>query len=292
MSKLFKVNEEFATVKTVEELITKAGLDWTVEQTAVYREDGKKIPNAFANVRKDTDHVFGIVSSRYKIVQNKDAFTFVDNLVGDVKFEDAGSLFGGAWVYLQADLDDRYLTEYDNNVQCKLVFTNGHDGFGALKVNIVPIIDGKVFNIPAKGVKRNFNANHTTKIAQRMALAKNTLDVAKSYLKAVMNDTVTLGKTRITETQKTAFVEAMFPVTNQTTDRSYNNLMEKREDLKARIKSDTALGLVLATSDFIENADAQRKTKTYADKKYQTVVANNTMLDKAYKLAFKMFVEA
>ncbi|HEY5262377.1 MAG TPA: DUF932 domain-containing protein [Solirubrobacteraceae bacterium] len=57
----------------------------------------EEIPGFFATVRQDTREVLGIVGERYRIVQNHEAFTFIDQLLGSsINFETAGSLHGGA----------------------------------------------------------------------------------------------------------------------------------------------------------------------------------------------------
>lgn len=290
MAHLYKVDEQFKNVKTTDELLSKAGLDWEVESQPIYREDGKLIDVAKVNVRLDNDYILGVVGAKYEVVQNREAFAFIDNLVGEVVFENAGELFGGKFVFVQADLASRYLVDYGEEVDCKLVFTNGHDGTAAVRANIIPIISGKTFNVPVHGVKRNFTGLHTKNVKSKMLFAKNTMDVAHSYLKAVMNDTLILGTVVVSEMQKQAFVEALLPITNQATERSYNNMIERRAELLARIEVDTVLGLVLGVSDFIENAEPNRKTKTYEDNLFANVVNNKTLLDKAYKLAYKMFV--
>ena len=46
-----------------------------------------------ANVRDTNQSVLGVVSNRYRIVQNEEAFAFTDKLLGEsVKYETAGSL--------------------------------------------------------------------------------------------------------------------------------------------------------------------------------------------------------
>lgn len=79
---------------TSRDAIREAGLDWTVEQQKVYTEgpevvdeDGISrpqiaIPNMLANVRSDTRTVLATVSQAYSVVQNADAFDFLDSLVG------------------------------------------------------------------------------------------------------------------------------------------------------------------------------------------------------------------
>ena len=73
----------------VEESLTSAdalkvaGLDWTVESKPIFTAESLEIPGYKANVRNIDGKVLGIVSDRYKIVQNSDAFTFTDSLIGE-----------------------------------------------------------------------------------------------------------------------------------------------------------------------------------------------------------------
>ena len=53
-----------------------AGLDWKVIQKEVRTEDGAWIAGYKANIRSTDGSVLGIVSDRYKVVQNEDAFRF------------------------------------------------------------------------------------------------------------------------------------------------------------------------------------------------------------------------
>lgn len=287
---LFTTNETYKEITTVDELLTAAKLDWTVEQMDIFREDGLQIANTKANIRKDTNQVLGIVTTQYKPVQNKDAFDFVQDLVGDVTFDNAGEISEGRFVYLQANLDERYLTDYDDNVKCKLVFTNGHNGKVAVKANIVPMVDNKPLNLPIAGAKRSFNANHTKKVDARMKVAKNTLDITKSYLAAVMRETITLGKIAVTDTQVEAFTEALFPVTNQLNDRAYNTVIARRADFINRVDTHTVLGLVLAASDMVQNPTVYRNTKNYDENAYGNFFQTTTLVDTAYKLANKIFI--
>ena len=70
---------------TSEEAIKKAGLDWEVVQRKLYTEDGMRVNNVMANVRDSDQRVMGIVSNKYSVLQNSDAFAFTDSLVEMVK---------------------------------------------------------------------------------------------------------------------------------------------------------------------------------------------------------------
>src|ERR1051326_1240365 len=80
---------------TAQEAIQAAGLDYKVKlkpvKTIVNRKH-KVVPNTFATVRTDTSEILGVVGSRYEPIQNKDAFSFFDALVGsdEAIYETAG----------------------------------------------------------------------------------------------------------------------------------------------------------------------------------------------------------
>ena len=86
-----------------------AGLDWTVQRKPIQVCGGRKVDNFFANVRSSDGAVLGVVSDRYQVVQNAEAFAFTDALIGgegQVHYETAGSLMGGRKIWLLAKLPD------------------------------------------------------------------------------------------------------------------------------------------------------------------------------------------
>lgn len=83
------------------EALELAGLDWQVESRNIYSGTGAMIPGYRANVRSTDNAVLGVVSDRYRIVQNEEAFQFTDDLLGEgVTYETAGSLQGGKKVWI------------------------------------------------------------------------------------------------------------------------------------------------------------------------------------------------
>ena len=98
---------------TSSEAIQHAGLDYIVEKRPLFTYDtanyiGKTadniiipeitVPNFFATVRADTEQVLGVVGNDYEVVQNRDAFSFFDAIVGGgegILYETAGALGNG-----------------------------------------------------------------------------------------------------------------------------------------------------------------------------------------------------
>ena len=65
------------------EALEAAGLDWKVIQKEICTQEGRLIPGFKANVRDRDQRVLGVVTNRYKVVQNEDAFAFTDQLLGE-----------------------------------------------------------------------------------------------------------------------------------------------------------------------------------------------------------------
>jgi phage/plasmid-like protein (TIGR03299 family) len=137
--KLGTVIEQAATSA---EAIGLAGLDWRVEQWPVRAFDPDNqsteagIPDVVANVRTDTKAVLGVVGRRYRVFQNREAFDFMDALVGDklAIYETAGSLHGGRRVWMLARIPKEYRAGADDLIKPYVLLTNTHDGSQALRM--------------------------------------------------------------------------------------------------------------------------------------------------------------
>ena len=117
-----------------------AGLDWQVVQEPIYTgADKKEIIECYKATVRDSDRsVLGVVTDRYKIVQNEEAFAFTDELLGEgVRYETAGSLSGGRKVWLLAHLPHEYIISGER-ISPYLVFSNSHNGSGAIKAGSRP----------------------------------------------------------------------------------------------------------------------------------------------------------
>ena len=147
---------------TSEEALEESGLNWTVAQKPVYTSGGILIPNYKANIRSSDNQVLGVVTDRYRIVQNQDAFAFTNSLIGEgVKYETAGSLQSGRKVWLLVKLPDKYIVNGDQ-IEPYIVFSNSHDGSSAIRV--VRVVCQNTLNLALSSTKRSWSAKHTQAI--------------------------------------------------------------------------------------------------------------------------------
>lgn len=165
-----KVNE----APTSKDALIYAGLNWKVVQNNVYTQDGSLISGYKANIRSTDRSVLGIVSDRYKIVQNQDAFQFTDDLLGEgVTYETAGSLQGGRKVWMLAKMPHRYIISGDE-IEPYLVVMNSHDGSSGIKVAMTPIrvVCQNTLNLALGSAKRIWTTKHTENVMSRVYEAR------------------------------------------------------------------------------------------------------------------------
>lgn len=74
--------------ESLEKVLALSGLDWNVYQQTMIADNGIPIDRFRANIRNIDDRVFGIVTDKYRVVQNEEAFTFTDELLKCCKMEE------------------------------------------------------------------------------------------------------------------------------------------------------------------------------------------------------------
>jgi phage/plasmid-like protein (TIGR03299 family) len=136
-----KLGKELGKIATAAEALAASGLDWTVSKRPVFLEGGVKIEDHLAVVRDDTNAPLGIVGHMYKPLQNKEAFSFFDAVVGEKAaiYHTAGSLRGGQLTWILAKLPGSIRVVKDDLVDKFLLLTNAHNGLRAARMMFTPI---------------------------------------------------------------------------------------------------------------------------------------------------------
>lgn len=276
------------------EALTAAGLDWNVIQEPIYTEEKELIEGYKANVRDIDRQVLGVVTDRYKIVQNQEAFAFTDELLGEgVRYETAGSLQGGRKVWLLAHLPHEYIISGER-ISPYLVFFNSHDGSGAIKAAITPIrvVCQNTLNLALSTAKRSWSMIHTGDIKGKMQEAKDTLFMAEKYMDNLGKEFETLRRKKLTDEQVLEYIEILLPLEEDSTPQQIRNMKRLREDMKMRYfdapdlkdVGKNAYAFVNAVSDFATHAEPLRRTTNYKENLFARTVEGNPLIDKAYQM--------
>ena len=271
-----------------------AGLDWRVLQKDVYTADGSPIPGYKVNLRNTDNAALGIVSDKYKVVQNKEAFQFTDDLLGEgVTYETAGSLQGGRKVWMLAKMPHRYIIAGDE-ITPYMVVMNSHDGSSGIKVAMTPIrvVCSNTLNLALNSARRIWTTKHTENVMSRVHEARETLLLAETYMGELGKGIDTLSKIKLSDKKVMDFMAEFFPVEQDMPEAQRKNNQKLLADMKRRYFDApdlTHVGrngyrFINAVSDFATHADPIRKTKNYNENLFLRTVEGNPMIDKAYKM--------
>lgn len=271
-----------------------AGLDWEVAQEPIFTEAGDTIAGYKVNVRDRDRKVLGVVSDRYRIVQNREAFSFTDALLGNgVRYETAGSLQEGKRVWLLARLPREYIIAGER-ISPYLVFSNSHDGSGAVRVALTPIrvVCNNTLNLALERASRSWSMIHTGNISDKMQEAKDTLFMAETYMDSLGEEFERLRRQKVTDSQLKEYVEQLLPLEKEATPMQEKNTMKLREDMLRRYYDapdlrgvgNNAYRFINAVSDFATHAKPLRRTANYNENLFMRTMDGNPMIDRAYQL--------
>lgn len=273
--------------------LKQAGLDWHVEQRDLFTTAGK-VDGFKANIRSTDDAVLGVVTDRYKIVQNEEAFAFTDNLLGEgVKYETAGSLQGGKKVWLLARLPREYIMSGER-ISPYLVFSNTHDGSGAVRVAVTPIrvVCNNTLNLALNTASRSFSMVHTGDIKGKINEAKQTLFMADAYMEELGREFERLRNHSLTEKKVKEYIEQLLPIEKDAGFVTAKNIKKLRDDIRLRYYEapdlkrlgDNAYRFINAVSDFATHANPIRRTRNYNENLFMRTYEGNPVIDRAYQL--------
>ena len=244
---------------------------------------------------RETDRkVLGVVTERYKVIQNEEAFAFTDALLGEgVRYETAGSLQGGRKVWVLAHMPHEYIISGER-ISPYLLFSNTHDGSGAVKVALTPIrvVCNNTLNLALSTAKRCWSTIHTGDIQNKMQEAKNTLLLAETYMDSLGKEFENLRMKKLNDKQVMEYIEILLPIEDGSTPQQIRNMKRLQEDMKARYfdapdlkgVGRNAYRFINAVSDFATHAEPLRKTVNYKENLFARTMEGNPVIDKAYRM--------
>ncbi|MCM1525450.1 MAG: DUF945 domain-containing protein [Ruminococcus sp.] len=276
------------------EALEASGLNWRVIQKPIMTSSYEPVSGYKANVRESDNKVLGVVTDRYKVVQNSEAFAFTDSLLGEgVKYETAGSLQDGRKIWILAKLPDKYIIEGEQ-IAPYLVFSSSHDGNGSIKVAMTPVrvVCQNTLNIALSTAKRMWSTVHVGDLAHKMDEAHNTLLLAEKYMGKLGTEFANLRRVKLSDQKVTEYIELLLPMDDNPTATHRKNIERIREDLKMRYFDAPDLKhlgkngyrFINAVSDFATHAKPLRETANYRENVFAKTIEGNPLIDKAYEM--------
>ena len=293
--------EEIVDAKSYNDVLVQAGLNWTVSSHDTFTEfNGQsiKIPNTKTIVRTEDQKPLGIVSSKYKLLNNEDAFAFTEELLsgGHIQFIRGGSYKGGSATWLEGKLSGDYSVLGDKT-DCYLVFMNSHDGTGSVRCMILPtrIACSNVLNISirkASQAHRSWRCTHAGDVLRKVDEARAVLMNGSKYMQAIQEEAERLNRIKLPDKVVVDFVNRLYPITDKMSDRIKSNTELRRNELLTVYKEkddlanlgNTGYRFVSAVADYVDHSVDLRNTTTSVMNRYITVAKGSPLVDKAYSM--------
>ena len=174
------------------------------------------------------------------------------------------------------------------------MFSNTHDGSGAVKVAVTPVrvVCNNTLNLALSTAKRSWSMVHTGDIKGKIEEAKETLFFAEKYMDELGKEFEQLRDKKMTDAKVAEYIELLLPVENGATGQQVKNIQKLREDMKARYYDapdlkqvgNNAYRFINAVSDFATHANPLRKTANYQENLFGRTIDGNPLIDRAYQL--------
>ena len=271
--------------RDLEGVLQASGLDYTVVKEPVFARPDRGdnllslIPNRFITMRENDGHMYDIVSDKFEIVQNREAFDFVNYMGEDLQFEKAGETDNGM-VYIIAKLPE--VDILGDAFVPHVIFRNGFTGKIKITAAICPLrlVCQNQFNFAFRNTQNSTTIRHVQNAHDKLEEAREVLKMSADYM-AELNAMaqqyvgIKLGKKDLDRV-----LDNMFPIVDPENMNAFkrHQLEEQREKFKSAYLADdnyhfrgTAWGMINAYTDFITHKAPQGNTSTKEEGKFMTV---------------------
>ena len=284
-------------VNSAHDLMVKAGLDWkvTLENVFINPTDPLEVPDRYATVKwtNATVEPLAVVGSRYKVLQNDEIFSCLDDIVNnsDARYGAAGELKGGNVVWATIELPAN-VTVGDDPHNAYVVARTSHDG--SMPFQMTPVvnrlsctnqINAAMMSGKAKGIYYRVKHSPNSSI--------NPDDIRKAF--KIMNEDVQkyatvssfLRSIEFSNEEFKNFVKRVYPLPSKIEFSPFEMLSAGERTSKTRAERNRLNAIKVWTGD-TNTQDNIRGTKFGA---FQAIVEATDHFSKSYeKQASKMIL--
>lgn len=277
VSTFANIGTDISTCKTSEEVLNAARLNYDVIKKGIKYEDldGSDCiyPDKVLTMNASNGDIFGVVSSKYEICQNRDAFNFIDYIGSDnegFEYVKAGEISTGisrGLVYIIAKIPD--ITLMGDQITPYIIFQNSHDGMNSVKATVSPlrIVCQNQFNLAFHESSNTVRIVHSSQMDTRLVTARNMMHDVATYMSTFEDTAQQLATKKVTYDQVIKIFNDVFKYDpEKMTQRQAVNFEMNRAEFLSCYKADdnqnftgTAWGVMNGAADYLTHHTGQRK---------------------------------
>jgi phage/plasmid-like protein (TIGR03299 family) len=256
--------------KDMEQVLKASGLDYEVVKMPISVLGSEEaIPNRFITGRPENGgfKLYDVVSDKFEIVQNRDAFDFVNYMGDELRFLKAGETQSGM-VYIIGALPE--VDILGDKFTPHVLFRNGFDGKVKITAAICPLrlVCQNQFNFAFKDTQNTITIRHVRNAESKLAEARETLKLSADYMQELNAMAERFAAIKIGEGGVEKIAKYLFPIPEDTAINPFKrkNLENQRQAfITAHEQEDnrnfkgTAWGLINAYTDMITHKEPAGK---------------------------------
>lgn len=239
-------------VSDVEEVLKLGGLDFDVIRRPVEFRNSVDGPNRvlgdhFVTVRQDTGAGLGVVGSKYEVLQNHDAFAFLQDLVDrhDVTWESAGAVRDGRRVFICMRLPNTVTIDtagVADDIIPFIVALNSHDGSSLFHVVVTPWrpVCQNTERFALRDAHTRWGVRHTRNARGRIEEARRTLGLSVQYFDRFAAEEEALARTEVALSEYHRVIDDLWqPPADDASTRTRNHHQRRTDELVDLYTSNT-----------------------------------------------------
>lgn len=277
------IGKDVRECKDMEQVLRKSGLDYEVYKEPVGVQDDKDrfevVSNRFVTMRDTDRHMYDVVSDKFEIIQNRQAFDFVNYMGDELSYEKAGETENGM-VYIIGKLPE--VDILGDKFTPHVLFRNGFTGKVKITAAICPlrIVCQNQFNFAFKNTENTITIRHVQNAERKLEEAREVLKMSADYMAELNKMAEQYAGIKLSEEQLGRVMEDMFPSDKTGEMNAYkrNRLESAREAFKKAYLADdntnfrgTAWGIINAYTDYITHREPTGNSATKEEGKFMTV---------------------
>ena len=276
------IGKDVTACKDMEQVLQMSGLDYTVEKRPIFtypdiEDDGTRmvIPNRFITTRRQDGHTYDVVSDKFEIIQNRDAFDFVKYMGDELLFEKAGETQSGM-VFVIGKLPE--VDILGDKFTPHVIFRNGFSGKVKITAAICPlrIVCQNQFNFAFKNTANTVQIRHVGNAEAKLEEAKEVLRLSADYMAELNTMAEHFAAMRLDQARMERITDYLFPMPTE----DMNPFKRKSlEDARAKFISahdaednrnfrGTAWGMVNAYTDYLTHKEPAGKREDRFEGKF------------------------
>lgn len=272
------IGTDTSKCKTSEEVLNAAGLNYNVVKKGIkyLGDDGETYydyPDKVLTVNESNGNIFGVVSSKYEICQNRDAFNFIDYIGADnegFEYVKAGEISSGGssgLVYIISKIPD--ITLLGDTITPYIIFQNSHDGMNSVKATISPlrIVCQNQFNLAFREASNTVRIVHSSKMDSRLLTARNMMHDVANYMSTFEDTAEELATKHISFDKVVSIFNDVFKYDpEKMSNKQVTNFEMNRAEFLSCYKNEdnqnfqgTAWGVINGAADYLTHHTGSRK---------------------------------